>query len=63
LTLARNAEKGIFDRSKFKFTHDISLTISGWLLLINSNIIGFDGMGRDCQARKLNREDAMDCIR
>jgi len=25
--------KGIFDRSKFKVTHDISPTISGWLLV------------------------------
>jgi len=26
--------KGIFDRSKFKVTHDISPTISGWLLVL-----------------------------
>jgi len=30
LYLARN---GIFDRSKFKVTHDMSPTISGWLLV------------------------------
>ena len=29
--------KGIFDRSKFKVTRDISPTISGWLLVIICN--------------------------
>jgi len=34
LTLARNAQNEIFDRSKFKVTRDISPTISGWLLVV-----------------------------
>jgi len=35
LTLAKDAQR-IFDRSKFKVTHDISPTISGWLLVFSS---------------------------
>ena len=33
LTLAIESTKGIFDKSKFKVTRDISPTISGWLLV------------------------------
>jgi len=33
----KKCTKGIFDRSKFKVTRDISPTISGWLLVFNFN--------------------------
>jgi len=36
--------KGIFDRSKFKVTHDISPTISGWLL-VRFRLQCFDAVG------------------
>ena len=39
MTLARNAQKEFFDRSKFKVTRDISPTISGWLLVSYSDLL------------------------